>query len=715
MKALLEISLQGTAMIIGVIILRAVFVNRMPKTVFVTLWELVILRLLLPFGTSVAQNNDIHITAPSVTPAYDGVIIAGQTTSHPAANVMPSPAQVGHRVDIIAVIWGIGAIACAVYLLWNYVRCRREFGSAIPLKSPFVTDWQSRQRTKRVITVKVTDAISSPMTYGLLRPVILLPKNIDIQNTSQLRYILMHEYVHIKKLDGLLKAVSSAAVCVHWFNPLVWAMHNLLCRDIELRCDESVLKELGIDFRADYARTIIQLEEQRSGFLPVGSGFARNPAKERIVAIMKYSDKTSVSAFILTIVLVIAVAVTAVACAARNDADDIDKEDVVNNVAPDDSVEVQTNEDENTGDGETVFYTVNGEFDLTAGDTVVIDMERDLSSPDYYAEDETIEFGYVLHGERVSLGAFDGSDPTKPLDENLGKADNVGMHFDAPEDGHYSFYISYRGSAKFTLVSATAERMGFEEYNTPVTSFPYIEGIVIGEELGQFSVFAGQTLQLHVWRDLSSPEYYADNEIIEFGYILNGAIVPIGGQFDGYNPTIPQDVNGGKADSFSYNFTAPEDGVYQFYLTYKGDAEFKFTEIYIFPFKRLKPENEHAVDDSVALPVAYSDGLYLINNGEPFYFKEGESAAVMFVRDLSSEEYYDENEITEFGFILNGQRAMLISEGVVYDPSYGVCNRIINFRAGVDGEYTFYLKYSGDAEFKIDNVSVVRYPSYEIN
>ena len=699
MRTLFEISLQGGIFILAVILLRTLLLNRLPKTAFITLWKIAILRLLLPFDvTRAGAPSSTVVPSPVDTPI---TITVGQTSYHTVVAQGSAPVQGGLQVDVIAVIWCVGAVLVAVYLLINYFRCRHEFSLAVPLENTFVSDWQSRQRTKRAVTVKVTNAVSSPMTYGLFRPVILLPKSIDIKNTSQLRFILMHEYVHIKKLDGLLKAVSSATLCVHWFNPLVWVMHRFICRDIELRCDESVLKELGIDSRADYARTIIALEEQRSGLLPVGSGFARNPAKERIVAIMKYKDKTTVSAVILTIVLVAVIAITAVACAAGNDADSIDKNDVINNVEPDVP--------------ENLFMVVD-ELDMIAGESAMINMERDLSSPEYYTEEEVIEFGYILNGKTVAIASFDGCDPTTPPEEHLGKADSVGLDFTAPEDGHYSFYISYIGDAKFTLESATARIWSFEEY-APVGPYPNIDGIIVGEELGEFAMTAGQTLQLHVFRDLSSPEYYADDEVIEFGYILNDEIVPVGAPFNGFDT-----AGSGKAEHFGYHFEAPEDGTYWLYLTYKGGAEFRYMLIQIdmdgIPINRI--EAETAPDDDSYIPadmgrplsVTYTDGKYLFNDGGEFEFKKGESAKILIARDVSSSEYYAEDEITELGYILNGKPIVLITDGAPYDTSYDSYIRIIDFEASEDGKYIFYITYSGDAEFIIDKISVNRQPSF---
>ena len=107
--------------------------------------------------------------------------------------------------------------------------------------------------------------ISSPLTFGVLRPVILVPKKTDWTDETALRYVLEHEFVHIQRFDVLSKLLLIAAVCVHRFNPLVWVMYVLANRDLELSCDETVLRRFGGDVRAAYARVLIRMEAARGG------------------------------------------------------------------------------------------------------------------------------------------------------------------------------------------------------------------------------------------------------------------------------------------------------------------------------------------------------------------------------------------------------------------------------------------------------------------
>ena len=107
--------------------------------------------------------------------------------------------------------------------------------------------------------------ISSPLTFGVLRPVILVPKKTDWTDETALRYVLEHEFVHIQRFDVLSKLLLIAAVCVHRFNPLVWVRYVRANRDLELSCDETVLRRFGGDVRAAYARVLIRMEAARGG------------------------------------------------------------------------------------------------------------------------------------------------------------------------------------------------------------------------------------------------------------------------------------------------------------------------------------------------------------------------------------------------------------------------------------------------------------------
>lgn len=174
---------------------------------------------------------------------------------------------------------------------------------SFPVENEFVRQWLAEHPLRRKITIRQSGAVRSPLTFGILHPVILMPKKTNWEDGDALRYVLAHEFVHIRRFDAVTKLLLTVAVCLHWFNPLVWTMYTLANRDIELSCDEAVIRQFGRDTRAAYAMTLIRMEEVNSGFAPLGSYFSKNPMEERITAIMKMK-KTTLTTLALAAVLV---------------------------------------------------------------------------------------------------------------------------------------------------------------------------------------------------------------------------------------------------------------------------------------------------------------------------------------------------------------------------------------------------------------------------
>lgn len=166
---------------------------------------------------------------------------------------------------------------------------------------------------------------------GIFRPVILMPKRMDWEDETGLQYILEHEFVHIRRFDVIFKLLLLAAVCVHWFDPLVWVMYVLANRDIELSCDETVVHHFGSGTRASYAKVLISMEETRSGFAPLCNHFSKNAMEERITAIMK-TRKITVISLLLAAALVVGT-VTVFATSANLEANMNDVETEVDSVS----------------------------------------------------------------------------------------------------------------------------------------------------------------------------------------------------------------------------------------------------------------------------------------------------------------------------------------------------------------------------------------------
>ena len=190
-------------------------------------------------------------------------------------------------LPILRGIWAAGFLLCTIAFAWIYFRCCREFQMSLPMEDCFLENWQRTHPLRRRLSIRQSDQILSPLSYGFWRPVILLPKSTKCGDRFQLRYVLEHEYVHIRYFDAAVKLLMAAALCIHWFNPCVYLMYIFFNRDLELACAEAVVRRFGEEEKSAYAMALIEMEEEKSGLLPLGNSFSKNAIEERIGAIMK--------------------------------------------------------------------------------------------------------------------------------------------------------------------------------------------------------------------------------------------------------------------------------------------------------------------------------------------------------------------------------------------------------------------------------------------
>ena len=324
----LQMSFSGAVFITAVVIIRGAAIHKLPKKTFLVLWELVMLRLLIPFSIpsvfsvyTLATHSISSTTWPEAGTGYDistmqGLFVATQGAERPPADVSPS-------VSVWFMVWCAGILLTGLFFVISYLRCLTEFRTALPVRSHYVEKWLGERPLKRRISVRQSDRISAPLTYGIFRPVILLPKKMDWKNEKQLQYVLSHEYVHICRYDTATKLVAALALCIHWFNPFVWVMYLLFNRDIELACDESVIWQLGEKSKSAYSLMLIDMEAAKSGLLPFCNSFSKNAIEERITAVMK-TKKTSLFAICIAAVLIVGVTTAfATSAAGMGEADGI--------------------------------------------------------------------------------------------------------------------------------------------------------------------------------------------------------------------------------------------------------------------------------------------------------------------------------------------------------------------------------------------------------
>lgn len=193
----------------------------------------------------------------------------------------------GYRLPAWNIIWAAGFVFCTAYFTWIYLGCYREFQMSLPINNGMLINWYITHPLKRKLSIRQSDKIDSPLSYGIWHPVILLPKSTKWQDGFGLRYVLEHEYVHIRHFDAAVKLLMVASLCIHWFNPMVWLMYIFFNRDLELYCDETVIRRFGEEEKSAYAMTLIEMEEEKSRFILLGNNFSKNAIEERIRAVMK--------------------------------------------------------------------------------------------------------------------------------------------------------------------------------------------------------------------------------------------------------------------------------------------------------------------------------------------------------------------------------------------------------------------------------------------
>lgn len=346
--SLIQMSISGGIMILVVTAVRFLAINRLPKRAFLLFWGVIWLRLMIPFSVSsvlsaytvIDRYSAIQEILTEKTDAgffvqeIEGLEGAGelQDTGNPHT-VEGSPAiKEPHAVEgssatenmsdlsVWHILWIVGVTACGIFFAVSYIRCYLEFWTSLPVRNEFADEWLKEHRIKRKIQIRESDRILTPLTYGIFHPVILMPKKTDWEDRQQLQYILQHEYKHICSFDMIWKLAAAAALCIHWFNPAVWVMYFLFNRDIEISCDESVVRQFGEMSRSAYARTLIAMEEKQSGLTPFYSNFSKKVMEERITAIMKTKKATVWSVVISVLVLIVIVALFATSAAKNPDA-----------------------------------------------------------------------------------------------------------------------------------------------------------------------------------------------------------------------------------------------------------------------------------------------------------------------------------------------------------------------------------------------------------
>lgn len=276
---LLSTSISASFLILAVIALRAVC-SRVPRWMICLLWALVALRLACPFPvrSPLSLLPDSAPVAESIVSAAAPVFprsTGGETADVPAGPAAtaqadaPSPAP-GHDIVFYGtVLWLAGAAAMLLYGAVGYLRLRRTVAASACVKGNiWICDW-----------------IDAPFILGILRPRIYLPSSMD---RDQLPYVLAHEHAHLARRDHWWKPLGYLLLAVYWFHPLVWAAYILLCRDIELACDERVVRDMKRWEKKVYSEILLNCGTAGSGASVCPVAFGGVGVKARVKRVLRY-------------------------------------------------------------------------------------------------------------------------------------------------------------------------------------------------------------------------------------------------------------------------------------------------------------------------------------------------------------------------------------------------------------------------------------------
>lgn len=315
-QKLLNMSIAAGWLILAVVVLRFVL-KKAPKRFVLLLWAVVGLRLALPWSIESALSLiPSAATLPEGimmerTPSLDTGIPALNNAINPgfAAAFAPEPAASANPLQVLlpiaSLIWLAGAAAMLIWALASWLRLRLRMRTAVRLEG----------------NVYESEMAGGPFVLGLFRPRIYLPFGLG---EAKRGHVLAHEREHIRRGDQVVKLLGFLLLCLHWFNPLVWLAYALLCRDIELACDERVVRNMGSGERADYSQTLLELSRPKRFVSVCPLAFGEVPVKGRVKSVLSYKKP----AFWL-VVLAIVVCIGAAVCfltdpKAKEDAGDAD-------------------------------------------------------------------------------------------------------------------------------------------------------------------------------------------------------------------------------------------------------------------------------------------------------------------------------------------------------------------------------------------------------
>ena len=276
-ERLVQISLSGSILVLAVLLLRLIL-KKAPRRTVCLLWMLAVFRLLVPLQIESEwslQPEPVTIIPPKQTESFDSgtvhTAVPPENWEDPVEYPLRQPQETPKQtepMDILPWIWLAGAVLLAAHGAVSYLRLKRRVRSAVILEEG----------------VWVCPGLDTAFVLGFFRPQIYLP----LLSVEERELVLLHERQHIRRLDPWWKLLAYAAVTVHWFNPLAWVTYVLMCRDMELACDQETVKDMDNARRKAYSEALLNCAARRSGIAACPVAFGEISVKERIRMVLNY-------------------------------------------------------------------------------------------------------------------------------------------------------------------------------------------------------------------------------------------------------------------------------------------------------------------------------------------------------------------------------------------------------------------------------------------
>lgn len=297
--SVLNMSITASLVILVVLLVR-LLLKKAPKTFSYALWIVVLFRLICPFSFESA----IGLLPINKTPIPQDIMYSTEPQIDTGINIvdsivnpiLPVANNMGESINPLQVwvfvgstIWVFGMLIMLIYSIIQFVRLKRKLVGATPLRG----------------NIYLADHISSPFVMGFIKPNIYLPSSMA--KTEQ-AFIIAHENYHIKRFDHIARILGFIALTIHWLNPLVWLAFVLSGKDMEMSCDEAVMREMDTDIRAEYSKSLLRFATGRKIIAATPLAFGEGDTKERVKNVMQYK-KPILWVSIIAVIAVVCVVV----------------------------------------------------------------------------------------------------------------------------------------------------------------------------------------------------------------------------------------------------------------------------------------------------------------------------------------------------------------------------------------------------------------------